>query len=1047
MSLYQTSVLNKYLATQDTVQVEAAFEKYSAYFLDQEIQENIRNSKEEQFQEGFLRELFVNVLGYTINPNPNFNLTTELKNSKNAKKTDGAILKDGSAVAVIELKGTDTKDLDKVNDQAFNYKNNQPDCVYVITSNFEKLRFFIHHAVEHEEFNLFTLTEERFALLWLFLHKDNLLGGIPAKVKEESLFEEEKVTKRLYADYSAFKQELWHDMVRQNPQHAPLLLYQKSQKLLDRFLFIFFAEDKGLLPPNSISVIVEQWTKLKELDEYKPLYDRFKKYFGYMNDGYQGAKYEIPAYNGGLFKADALLDNLLIDDELLQKHCLKLTGYDFADEVDTNILGHIFEHSLNDIENVRAQLAGEAVDKSKTRRKKDGVFYTPKYITKYIVDNTVGTLCEEKKTEIGMDETEFARQQKGRRKETIKKLHGQLKQYRTWLLQLTICDPACGSGAFLNQALEFLMAEHHYVDELEAQLFESGIVFQDVENHILENNLYGVDINEESVEIARLSLWLRTAKKGRKLTSLSSNIKVGNSLIDDPEVAGNLAFNWQEQFPNVFENGGFDVVIGNPPYVKRQNISDESVIRKLERNYSSATYNFDLYLLFIERGSELINNDGILSYINPSKFTSTKTGTGLRKFLASYCHIREFVDFKEYQVFEDATTYCCILFLTNGKKGETIYRVLNKTTPTEIASFVKSTIVIEDSASGLGWSLAPIIKLKSQLRLKKYVNTITGIESGSDSIYILPKDNSEVENWNQSYYEIVFPIIKGTNVSRYYYEDKAYHGIVPYSTDGALIEQEALENNHPNVWNYLLANQADLRLREKGKMNHDKWYGYVYPKNLHKYSNDRIIWPDISVEPQFAIDTSRSWHVRTVCSLELNKSGISQGLTLKSLLPILNSSLLYYFIRTNSNTVQGGYFRYKPQYVKEFPLPINWSVNSMRQMESLADQEIRLHCNRQELSETFLQLISAKFPIEKPSKKLQHWPALDFKGFLAELHKAKVPTLGLEQEAEWMAYFHKKKEEVNSLQAGINRLDQEIDQLVYALYGLTQEEIKIVENG
>src|SRR5690554_672706 len=467
MPLYQSSVLNKYLAAQDADQVSAAYQKYAAYFLNKEIQDNIRNAKEEQFQQKFLMELFVNIFGYVMNPDAGYNLTTELKNIKDAKKTDGAILRaDGAAIAVIELKGTDTKDLSKVNDQAFNYKNNQPECVYVITSNFEKLRFFIHNAVEHEEFNLFTLTKERFALLWLFLQKDNLLGGIPARVKEESLLREDKITKELYRDYSAFKNDLWSDMVKRNPQHDPLLLYQKSQKLLDRFLFIFFAEDKGLLPPNSISVIIRQWQKLKDLDEYKPLYDRFKKYFGYMNEGYKGVKYEIHAYNGGLFKVDELLDGLLINDELLKTHTLKLTNYDFADEVDTNILGHIFEHSLNDIENVRAQLLGEEVDKSKTKRKKDGVFYTPKYITKYIVDNTVGKLCEEKKAELGIDDEEFAKDRKGRRKDTIKKLDTQLKQYRAWLLQLTICDPACGSGAFLNQALEYLMAEHRYVDEL-----------------------------------------------------------------------------------------------------------------------------------------------------------------------------------------------------------------------------------------------------------------------------------------------------------------------------------------------------------------------------------------------------------------------------------------------------------------------------------------------------------------------------------------------------------------------------------------------------
>ena len=183
MAFFQTSVLNKYLAAQDQKLIDEAYSKYAEYFHNKDIQENIRAAKEEQFQEGFLRELFVKVLGYSLNPDPDYNLTTELKNEKNAKKCDGAILKDGNALAVIELKGTDTTDLDKVNDQAFNYKNNQSGCVYVITSNFEKLRFFIHDAVEHIEFNLFKLNKDEFKLLYLYLSKDNLLNAIPEKGK------------------------------------------------------------------------------------------------------------------------------------------------------------------------------------------------------------------------------------------------------------------------------------------------------------------------------------------------------------------------------------------------------------------------------------------------------------------------------------------------------------------------------------------------------------------------------------------------------------------------------------------------------------------------------------------------------------------------------------------------------------------------------------------------------------------------------------------------------------------------------------------------
>ncbi|HOY31129.1 MAG TPA: N-6 DNA methylase [Bacteroidales bacterium] len=555
MSFFQNAVINRYLKTLNAGLVQSAYKKFTAYFHNPEIQNNIRNAKEEQFQEGFLRELFVNIFGYTINPEPNFNLTTEFKNLTGSKKADGAILSLGKAIAVIELKGTDTRHLDNINQQAFNYKNNQTDCIYVITSNFEKIRFYIHNSVDQLEFNLFTLTENEFQLLWLCLAADCLLMGIPASIKEESLLEEENITKYLYKDYANFRTDLWQNMVLKNPHADQLTLFKKTQKLLDRFLFIYFAEDSGLLPPNSIIRMVERWQVLKEEDAYKPLYDIFRQFFGYINTGRKGKtdNDDIFAFNGGLFLPDEILDTISIDDEVLQKHTKKLSTYDFQSEVDVNILGHIFENSLNEVENVKAQIEGHEADRSKSKRKKDGIFYTPRYITKYIVENTLGKLCKEKKAELGIIDEEYAKDRRKRKKATLHELDDRLKAYREWLLNITICDPACGSGAFLNQALEFLIEEHQYIDELQAQLLGSSFVFPDVENHILERNIFGVDINEESVEIARLSLWLRTAQRGRKLTSLNNNIKCGNSLIDDPSVAGAKAFNWQKEFPDIFK--------------------------------------------------------------------------------------------------------------------------------------------------------------------------------------------------------------------------------------------------------------------------------------------------------------------------------------------------------------------------------------------------------------------------------------------------------------------------------------------------------------
>ena len=645
MPLFQQSVLKKFLSQQDKSLVDKAYKKYSKYFHNTAIQENIRNSKEEQFQEGFLRELFVDILGYTLNPSPKFNLTTELKNLKGAKKVDGAILKDDKALAVIELKGTNTKDLESIRQQAFDYKANQIGCIYVITSNFEKLRFYINNAVDFEEFNLFTLTETEFELFYLCLAKDNLLANKPLKIKEASIVEEENITKKFYGDYSIFKRELYRDLVKQNmknetfreltEKNSKLTLFKKSQKLIDRFLFILFAEDRGLLAPNSISTILSEWKALEELDMVVPLYDRYKQYFSYLDTGRKGTdkKEEIFAYNGGLFQPDALLDAMIIDDDLLYRHTKKLTTYDFQSQVDVNILGHIFEHSLNEIESVNAEIEGTDFDKQKTKRKKDGVFYTPKYITKYIVDNTIGKLCTDKKQELGIIDEEYAKGRKNRQTTTIVKLDQQLKDYRDWLLQLTICDPACGSGAFLNQALDFLIKEHSYVDELNRQLFGGGFTFPDIENQILEHNIYGVDLNEESVEIAKLSLWLRTAQPKRKLTSLNNNIKCGNSLIESKSVAGDKAFNWKEQFPEVFEKGGFDVIIGNPPYVfARDNFRQEEKDYFVSK-YVSAKYQINTYLLFMEKTVHILKDNGIHGLIIPNSWLMMYSGEGLRKFL------------------------------------------------------------------------------------------------------------------------------------------------------------------------------------------------------------------------------------------------------------------------------------------------------------------------------------------------------------------------------------------------------------------------------
>ncbi|MFO0485313.1 MAG: Eco57I restriction-modification methylase domain-containing protein, partial [Sphingobacteriia bacterium] len=649
MPLFQKTVTETHLKTLDATLLDQKWQAYQAHFLNPEIRQNIRNAKEEQYQEGFLQDLFVHILGYTKNPSPGYNLTTELKNVTNSKKADGAVILNGQVRAVIELKGTSTTDLNSVVDQAFGYKNNQPGCRYVIVSNFEKLRLYIDYTTEHIEFDLFALDETAFALLYLCLCYESMQKDVPLLLKEQSIGQENSITRKLYRDYSAFRHALFANLRSLNPQYPPLLLFRKTQKLLDRFLFLLFAEDRQLLPPNSVRLILDDWQQLKDRDAYIPLYRRYQKYFQYLNEGYQGKRYEVYPYNGGLFRPDEVLDAVLVDDELLYRHTRILADYDFASEVDVNILGHIFENSLNEIEEIEAQLAGRPLDKTQTKRKKDGIFYTPRYITKYMVEQTVGSLCAQKRAEHGITETDYVPDKKRNKKHT-QALEQQIANYRSWLLQLTILDPACGSGAFLNEALDYLLREHAYLDALLTKL-QGGVqnLFPNIERSILENNLYGVDLNEESVEIAKLALWLRTAQPKRKLNDLSGNLKCGNSLIDDPAVAGEKAFDWHREFPQVFEKGGFDIVIGNPPYVSSKELGNKA---SLEQKFYVAKEQYDLYSLFIELAIKLCKIDGYNAFIIPDSIVGRSSFKLAREllFTTSTCHKLIHVD----KVFESA---------------------------------------------------------------------------------------------------------------------------------------------------------------------------------------------------------------------------------------------------------------------------------------------------------------------------------------------------------------------------------------------------------
>lgn len=997
--LLQKNIVKKYLGMLDEQQTHEAWNQYQSYFLNEEIQQNIKQSKEEQFQEGFLRELFVKVLGYTLNPSPDYNLITEKKNETNAKKADGAIEKDGKVIGIIELKDHKTTDLSKVESQAFNYKSQHPDARYVIISNFEKLRLYLDNAVECREWDLFRITENDFRELYLCLSWTQVERGIAIQMKNESVSSEDQITKALYKDYSQFKRVLFADILEQNPtpegrdtKDWQLLLFKKTQKLLDRLLFIFFAEDCGLLPPNSMVKIIEQWTDLREkYDEYFPLYDRIKKYFGYMNTGHQGKQYEIFAYNGGLFKPDEVLDNIKISDDVLAEHTRKLSEYDFESDVDVNILGHIFENSLNEIEEITQQITSGAAPQT-SKRKQDGVFYTPQYITKYIVENTIGRLCTEKKAELNIIENEYFSDQR-RQIQTKKRLLERLHQYREWLLTLTILDPACGSGAFLNAALQFLMSEHKHIDEMEAKVTGSSIVFQDIENSILEHNLYGVDINEESVEIAQLALWLRTAKPHRKLNTLNQNIKCGNSLISDHAIAGSKAFDWQKEFPQVFEKGGFDVVIGNPPYVRPHYLNDETK-RYLWNSFQTYERKADLYVCFIEKALKLVKQKGLTSFIVSDGWLRLDSFEKIRQYILQNASVLNIVDFTT-DIFESATVKTCIFIFKEGAIEKNIVQSAVMDDNADLNNIIYHSIcqeafkntyknVFDLSIDESSTMLKNKMQSSSQT-LGTLFSLAFGLKTGDDERFL---------TFNPSISADCKKLIRGADVNRWTIDFKG---------------------------EYVIYQPEQMRLNKST----------ARPGTAERFEQPKVLVRDTGGGLMATFDNS-AYYAKDVIIIEHKEQST---IALKALVILLNSKLLRWFYETTFPTLH-----VQRNELASLPIP---NLKHTTELSVLADTMLTLHQQLQEKRSRFLRRLSDNMEGVKIMTALQQFDQLDFKGFVAELKKQKI-KLSLSQQDEWEDYFTGRVAECQEITAKIKATDNEIDNRVFDLYGLTEEERRIV---
>ena len=572
--LKQESGKKPLINTKDFDNAQKVLEKIIKFLL-----KDANRTKEKPIQGLFLQRVFEVVLKYPsqLTGQDNFNLLIEESTEFDSSKPDGILgffNHDRNIEAVIELKSTDI-DLDQKQssrkdkktpvEQAFEYSIKFDSCKWIIVSNFNEIRLYsAERGINYyEKFNLSDLVNlEDFNKFYFLFLRNNLLSekgpSLVENLLRETSVQEENITKEFYEKYRKLRTSLFTHLALNNQNINKYILLEKTQKIIDRIIFICFCEDLGLLPYNVFRNILETSKSSYDISQNK-IWNQLKGLFHLINVG--SNKRAINKFNGGLFSEDSILDNLMIKDEVI-KDLIKISEYDFESDLNVNILGHIFEQSISDIEKMKSRISDDTKVAGKEKRKKEGIYYTLEYITKYIVEESIGAWLEERKRELGfyelpnLTEKDYSsiKLTKKSKLKTNKIVEQHIKfweKYREELKNIKVLDPACGSGAFLIQAFDYLYKEGQFVNDELAKLQKGYRQIFDLDKHILTNNLYGVDLNEESVEITKLSLWLKTANKEKKLTHLDNNIKCGNSLIDEQINESNKTFKWKNEFSNI----------------------------------------------------------------------------------------------------------------------------------------------------------------------------------------------------------------------------------------------------------------------------------------------------------------------------------------------------------------------------------------------------------------------------------------------------------------------------------------------------------------
>ncbi len=997
--------------------------------------------KEEAIRPIFFSAVLDKILGYrTADPDSIYTLAFERPIRRG--KVDVALGRFQDAeglneiVAPFEFKGPGVADLDAPTpgrgrspvQQAWDYAMDAPGARFVLVSNCLEIRLygFGRGRDAYELFDLAKLDErEEHERLWLLLSAERFLGGATDALLRETDNAYRDVTERLYAEYKALRERLIDFIVNSadGPKLASLAAIETAQKILDRVLFVAFAQRTDLLPDRLLERAVKTYAEF----DPQPIWHNFHGLFRLLNIGHYDKA--IPAYNGGLFAPDPALDALMLPDAL-STDIAKLGEWDYRREVPVTVLGHIFEQSIEDIERLKAESRGEAAPLV-SKRKREGVVYTPDMVTRFLVEKTIGVSLREAFDALwarhgASDAANRAAQS------------AFWRDYLAVLRGFAVVDPACGSGAFLIAAFDAMASEYRRAEAALALLGEK--IDFDIFDEIVTKNLFGVDLNAESVEITRLSLWLKTARRDHKLQNLEATIKIGDSLIEDAAYT-QRPFDWRAAFPQVFAKGGFDIVIGNPPYVRMELI--KPIKPYLEKHFVVAADRADLYAYFFERGVSLLKDGGRLGFISSSTFFRTGSGEALRKFLTDRLGIETVVDFGDVQLFEGVTTYPAILTLRKGESGaETLsFLVIEEEAPKELGrAFDEGARKMPRARLGAGsWRFEeePLALLRDKITKGRktlgevYGAPLYGIKTGLNEAFVIDAPTRDrLVKADEKSAELLKPFLRGEDVKRWRVEPQ---GLWLINTPKGKVDID----KYPAIRDWL----APFRKELENRATKQEWFELQHAQLAYqlRFVEKKIVYLDIANTSPFCIDESGAFIDCTAFMVEAIDAWLCA---------YLNSKAVWFQWLGQTPIASGGYIRLKAQYVTLTAIP-EVNSESAKRLAALGAACTNAAKARFDIqSAVRRRILDLSSPERaKLSGKLLDWHELDFAAFRAAVKTAFRADIPLKERGDWEAYLKENRAQIEALTKEIAQAEAEIDALVYRLFDLDEQEIALLENS